>query len=1227
MSTSTVQDSLESEFVRPVGSQYQCTICRSNRNIPLEPMSRARITQHIQGKLHKLRAEHEQVRLVDLKQREEEQNAALIQSLALNDSDQPALPDNLDMNVDMDPLPSDPTVADPPPPPPPLPSGPFDTMGNPFEDRPDTYAFDSDFFTMHGSFDPQGYPEQPSFTRNRHSEKDPGWGPYPDRAHILTHSLFNAPHIHFSVAQRQAVLDWANAMGMLDVPTIYSLERCQEALKQTIGDPSSMYNTSTGNVYYLNSINTVVQQEFSNPRVREHMEFYPQDAGDHSSEIWHGEKLVQGHNRKQLTPMVSHDNKTYFVDEICELADGSAFIPDMFLRREGGMWARGYHLTKDTFNSNIAAYKKSAERVLKPLSEFRHTCVELLTAYPNGVYIRDSGEQHSLSCNDLSPNPLRSRAAGRPIYSVPFIVFVDDVSGNKSKQWNKHWCCYISDAALPREQINRRRNIRFMCTTQHASPMEMMSGICKDFSDAFNDMVPVWDAVEQREVLVRPYMLFLPADNLMQAEECSSTGLRSNVFCRTCKVGGPQKHKQSDIGYSELFQTSELRTASDTIKLIEQQYDIAFTSTSVDSLTVFQRGCGIKDAIAQPILERIMKRRQELQKANRRMPMPEITQQLRSEFSELANHPTMNPLLKMEGLDIHIDTPTEILHTLLLGITKYLWVEAVHVMDKNKRFDLFCTRLRSVSMAGLNTDRPIPNYICTNRGSLNGKHFKILVQTIAFCFYGLIPDELRAAWYSLSHLMVLAWYSSIDNLAACIAELENSIQALLHDLAKCAPNLLVDKGKVHLLVHMPLFVLRFGPLLGPDTERFESFNSVFRECSVHSNRQAPSRDIAAKFAEFDRTRHVLSGGHWFNHDTNTWETAGAHVLALAQTSPFLINILGCKDPITPPAGTAVVRSKAPTTAWAQAELSAFECPPRLTPELLVRCAVTLQTQCGDKAAPGSHVAFWMMDSKPDSPRMLGRIHAIWAPQDEEAPICVLLHPFNWGSDDSTLGMPAVSLRDDLVMTTVQDILGVINLQHRCDFAACTDKGQVVIRQERRDTSATQKAIQHTDDVHFVVNTHSMHNYKLITELLHGRFSLQARLKEPAANCETRNKAAQQLRRMRQKENTESRNAGESLAPEVSSAGHKKRKRQELTGTSAPESGNTAEAGPSSAALRTSAGVQPAAHQLDNIYAPPVYPEMLPFGWRPIWSFEHGRFYFHHFQTGATTWETPHALPA
>ena len=44
------------------------------------------------------------------------------------------------------------------------------------------------------------------------------------------------------------------------------------------------------------------------------------------------------------------------------------------------------------------------------------------------------------------------------------------------------------------------------------------------------------------------------------------------------------------------------------------------------------------------------------------------------------------------------------------------------------------------------------------------------------------------------------------------------------------------------------------------TEAFESFNSVIRANSVHSNRQAPSHDIALSFAHINRIRSFLCGG-------------------------------------------------------------------------------------------------------------------------------------------------------------------------------------------------------------------------------------------------------------------------------------------------------------------------------------------------------------------------------
>lgn len=75
------------------------------------------------------------------------------------------------------------------------------------------------------------------------------------------------------------------------------------------------------------------------------------------------------------------------------------------------------------------------------------------------------------------PHPMRARAAGRPVYSIPVVVFMDDMSGNVSKQWNKHISVYISNAALPRERLDKEYHTHFVTTSNHAEPMEIMTGV------------------------------------------------------------------------------------------------------------------------------------------------------------------------------------------------------------------------------------------------------------------------------------------------------------------------------------------------------------------------------------------------------------------------------------------------------------------------------------------------------------------------------------------------------------------------------------------------------------------------------------------------------------------------------------------------------------------------------------------------------------------------------
>lgn len=83
------------------------------------------------------------------------------------------------------------------------------------------------------------------------------------------------------------------------------------------------------------------------------------------------------------------------------------------------------------------------------------------------------------------------------------------------------------------------------------------------------------------------------------------------------------------------------------MEIIKKQYEIAFTATSVAHLTDYQREKGIKDSIAQPLLDQIIKQRQQLQKQG--LKMPEITARLRTEFSVCSSTFPMNPLLQTPG--------------------------------------------------------------------------------------------------------------------------------------------------------------------------------------------------------------------------------------------------------------------------------------------------------------------------------------------------------------------------------------------------------------------------------------------------------------------------------------------------------------------------------------------------------------------------------------------------
>lgn len=116
------------------------------------------------------------------------------------------------------------------------------------------------------------------------------------------------------------------------------------------------------------------------------------------------------------------------------------------------------------------------------------------------------------------------------------------------------------------------------------------------------------------------------------------------------------------------------------------------------------------------------------------------------------------------------------------------------------------------------------------------------------------------------------------------------INQLLDSLGRLEPAIITVKPKLHILLHLPKSIRRFGPAIGFSTELFESFNGVFRLCSIYSNRQSPSRDIAQKFASMGRVKHLVSGGWWL--EQNRWNQPGIAVRQFMQQHTFIQKYMG-----------------------------------------------------------------------------------------------------------------------------------------------------------------------------------------------------------------------------------------------------------------------------------------------------------------------------------------------
>ncbi|KAG9089457.1 hypothetical protein FS749_001317 [Ceratobasidium sp. UAMH 11750] len=506
-----------------------------------------------------------------------------------------------------------------------------------------------------------------------------------------------------------------------------------------------------------------------------------------------------------------------------------------------------------------------------------------------------------------------------------------------------------------------------------------------------------------------------------------------------------------------------------------------------DHVTKLQTASGIKDPTAQSLIIELIRRGRELKKSLKE-PGKRIEDELiiRNQVEWLQSQPAepFNVLFQIHGLDPHRDTPVEILHTILLGIEKYAWY-SFHSSTKPDAHKTFETRLQAANIKGLDVDPIRASYILRFRNNLIGRHFQMLMQLTVFYVHDLVSADLFLLIKAVGDLGAMLWYSEITDLEAYLADLSILVNNVLDAFTKLDPGRVISKLKLHILTHLIEDIQNHGPAIRYSTEIFECYNGVFRMCSLLSNHQAPSRDIAAKMIELERFRHIVCGGYW--ETENGAVCASEDVQHFFHTSLDLQTHLGWVEPenVRPGLIKPCTGREKRTLNWHETIGSKVEDNTNRAffEERTWKAGESVASANGDDCEIGS----WVVATHSQN-TIIGRILEILLESGSDTNGIIVIDRFDVAEQrHPVFDMPMLIQKTaDACYTTVVPCYNIdfaINVQHDCLTLHCPNSAIEMIRQERRNTTLERQTVEHRADALFIINMHALHNARRLREVL------------------------------------------------------------------------------------------------------------------------------------------------
>ncbi|KAF8823272.1 hypothetical protein HHX47_DHR10000380 [Lentinula edodes] len=282
------------------------------------------------------------------------------------------------------------------------------------------------------------------------------WTPYENKTMCYLDILDNLPRLRLSSSQLKIFLWIMRACGAKDVPSFKALRQAQKKIREDCSVRVQPSKSDFGNLFYTTDIRDIMARDLANPEVAPLIHVYPEDVnGSPISEMW---QVPKGRWMELpldfLTPSILVDNKRHYIHEVAQLKDHHCHVVN---KNERG----------------LLTVKMDQVRV--SVKELHLTYMELV-ALNKGELIFE--EAFSSFASQI-PNCNRAIDNGEDLFTVWLAIWMDDVSGARSKQYQKHVNAYAQISNLPGKFLQHEYSVHFVSTSPFASALEQFKPIVK----------------------------------------------------------------------------------------------------------------------------------------------------------------------------------------------------------------------------------------------------------------------------------------------------------------------------------------------------------------------------------------------------------------------------------------------------------------------------------------------------------------------------------------------------------------------------------------------------------------------------------------------------------------------------------------------------------------------------------------------------------------------------